>query len=438
MDWEEVVPKNVLNYIMGNPPFIGHQWRSADQVEDMKIAFYDLPKHGKLDYVCAWYNKAIDLMKDSTISAAFVSTNSICQGESAPILGGLLASKNVEIQFAFQTFVWSSEAHNKAAVHCVIIGFTAYKKNSQKLLFSKSSVKKTDHINGYLIEAPDVYIQARGKLLTSGIPMITKGSQPTDNQGLILDTEAYQEFCNRYPNDLDLVKRYVGSYEYINNKMRYCFWLKDISPKRYANNKYIIDRLKIVKEFRETSSTASVRNDANTPYLFTQIRQPDTNYLIMPRVSSENRQYIPIGFIDKNVIASDAVLILPDATTYLFGIVSSNVHMAWMRTVAGRLKSDFRYSPSVYNNFPWPEPTDAQKQKIERTAQMILDARELYPDASLADLYDPLTMPPELRKAHQENDKAVMEAYGFNWRKMSASECVAELMKLYQKLTEKE
>ena len=438
MDWNDVIPNDRLSFLMGNPPFVGHQWRSKEQVRDMEIAFHDLKKHGKLDYVASWYQKAADYMQGTKIRAAFVSTNSITQGESVGILWGFLfEKKHVEIQFAYRTFVWVSEAKNQAAVHCVIIGFTCYSSKEEKILYDGDRYKKVAHINGYLIDAPDIFVQSRGKQLTSGVPAMTKGSQPTDGGFLILSEEEKEKLIREYPDAEKMIRQFVGSYELINNKRRYCLWLKGIAPADYRKITPIMMRLEHVSEFRKTSATESVRKDAEIPMLFTQIRQPDSDYLAMPKVSSERRRYIPIDYLDKEVIGSDLIYTIPDATLYLFGVLNSNVHMAWTRVVCGRLKSDYRYGPAVYNNFPWPHPTAEQRKKIEDTARAILDARKIYSDNSLADLYDEVAMPPELRRAHQNNDRAVMQAYGFPIKGFTEADCVAELMKLYQTLTEK-
>ena len=434
IDWESVVPKEKLNYIMGNPPFVGHQWRSKSQVSDMELTFYDVPKHGKLDYVCSWYNKAADYMTDTQIKTAFVSTNSICQGESVGILWRhLFDTKKVEIQFAHQTFQWDSEASLKAHVHCVIIGFTVYHENTEKLLYSNGTMFRTKHINGYLMAAPNVFIQSRGKPLSSNMPTMSKGSQPTDGGNLILSEKEKNDIVKKYPDAKEFIKRYIGSDDFINNKYRYCLWLKDVSPSKYRKITMITDRINRVADIRKKSPTKSVQKAADIPMLFTQIRQPETDYLAVPEVSSEKRRYIPIGYLSDDVIGSNKLYMISNATLYMFGVLTSNVHMAWVRVVSGRLKSDYSYSPAVYNNFPWCNPTPEQKANIEKTAQAILDARAKYPDCSLADLYDETTMPPELRKAHQANDFAVMAAYGFN-RKITESECVAELMKRYQAL----
>jgi hypothetical protein len=434
IDWADVIPKHELSYIMGNPPFVGHQWRTKEQAEDLEAVCHDIPKCGKLDYVCGWYNKAADYMQGTNIHAAFVSTNSISQGESVGILWKPLFEKKVQIEFAHRTFVWTSEAKDRAAVHCVIVGFTCGIPVETKLLFESERGKNVSHINGYLLDAPDIFIQSRGKVLTKGFPEMSKGSQPTDGGYLLLSHEEQVNLVTNYPAAQEFIKRFVGSRDLINNELRYCLWMVNTSPSKYRAIPPILDRLRCVADSRRKSPTASVRQDAETPMLFTQIRQPSTNYLAVPEVSSQNRKYIPIGFLSPEVIASNKLYLVPNADLYMFGIMISNVHMAWMRVIAGRLKSDYSYSPAVYNNFPWPTPMDQQRAKIEQTAQAILDARALYPDASLADLYDETTMPPELRKAHQQNDKAVMAAYGFSVKDMTESKCVAELMKMYQQL----
>ena len=434
VDWEEVVPKWELSYIMGNPPFVGHQWRTKEQATDLEYVCQDIPKCGKLDYVCGWYNKAVDYMQGTTIHTAFVSTNSISQGESVGILWEPLFKKSVEIEFAHRTFVWTSEAKDKAAVHCVIVGFTCGLARTNRFLFESGQTKEVSHINGYLVDAPNTFIQSRGKVLTKGMPEMSKGSQPTDGGHLLLSEDERSAIILSNPEANQFIKRFVGSRDLINNELRYCLWLKGVSPAKYRVIPLIMERLRLVAESRSNSPTASVRRDAEIPMFFTQIRQPNTNYLAVPEVSSQNRKYIPIGFLSPDIIASNKLYLIPNANHYMFGVMISNVHMAWMRIVAGRLKSDYSYSPAVYNNFPWPTPTDAQEAKIEQTAQAILDARTLYPDASLADLYDETTMPPELRKAHQNNDRAVMQAYGFSVKDMTESQCVAELMKMYQTL----
>ena len=438
MDWNEVVPAEELSYIMGNPPFVGHQWRSSSQVEDMDLVFEGFGNYGKLDYVCSWYKKSADYMLGTQIKAALVSTNSIVQGESVATMWKPLFEKYpLEIIFAHRTFRWDSEAHIKAHVHCVIVAFCLYKFTGQKMLFDNNLSSNVDTINGYLLGAPNIFIENRGNVLDSSLPKMTKGSQPTDGGNLILSEAERAEIVTNYPQCESFIKRFISADDYINNKKRYCLWLKGVSPTAYRKIGAIEKRLEAVRAMRLSSPTKSVQRDADTPMLFTQIRQPDTNYLVVPEVSSEKRRYIPIGFLTPDVIVSNKLYMLPDANMYLYGVMISNVHMAWMRIVAGRLEMRYSYSPSVYNNFPWPTPTDAQKAKIEKTAQAILDARNLYSDCSLADMYDETTMPVELRRAHQENDKAVMEAYGFNWKNMTEADIVAALFKLYQELTRK-
>lgn len=437
MDWERVVPKHELDYIMGNPPFVGHQWRTKEQAVDLESVCKDIPKCGKLDYVCGWYVKAADYMQGTQIHAAFVSTNSISQGESVGILWKpLFTEKHLTIEFAYRTFVWTSEAKDKAAVHCVIVGFTCGTAQNTCYLYESDRRRTVEHINGYLVDAPNVFIQSRGKPLTAGLPIMSKGSQPTDGGNLIFSVEERDDLIKKYPQTEELLRRYISADDYINNKIRYCLWLVNISPSKYRNIHPIMERLERVVKCRRQSPTSSVQRNAETPMLFTQIRQPQSQYLAMPEVSSSKRKYIPFGYINPDVIGSNMLYLIPNATLYMFGVMISNVHMAWARTVGGRLKSDYRYTPAIYNNFPWPTPTDEQKVKIEQTAQAILDARDLYPDASLADLYDPATMPPELVKAHQQNDKAVMRAYGFDIKTTTESSCVAELMRRYQGLME--
>lgn len=437
MDWERVVPKRELDYIMGNPPFVGHQWRTKEQAVDLESVCKDIPKCGKLDYVCGWYVKAADYMQGTQIHAAFVSTNSISQGESVGILWKpLFTEKHLTIEFAYRTFVWTSEAKDKAAVHCVIVGFTCGTARNTCYLYESDRRRTVEHINGYLVDAPNVFIQSRGKPLTAGLPIMSKGSQPTDGGNLIFSVEERDDLIKKYPQTEELLRRYISADDYINNKIRYCLWLVNISPSKYRNIHPIMERLERVVKCRRQSPTSSVQRNAETPMLFTQIRQPQSQYLAMPEVSSSKRKYIPFGYINPDVIGSNMLYLIPNATLYIFGVMISNVHMAWARTVGGRLKSDYRYTPAIYNNFPWPTPTDEQKAKIEQTSQAILDARDLYPDASLADLYDPATMPPELVKAHQQNDKAVMRAYGFDIKTTTESSCVAELMRRYQELTE--
>jgi len=433
IDWESVVPKGEISYIMGNPPFVGHQNRNAEQQEDMRLAYKGDDKFGKLDYVCSWYKKSADYMAGTRIQAAFVSTNSICQGESVSTMWEPLFAAGIEATFAYHSFLWSNEAKGKAAVYCVIIGFAYRGVRKDKTLYIGGNAVKAKQINGYLMDAPVVFIQSRGKPLAGELPTMSKGSQPTDGGNLILSESERSDLVTAYPQTKAWIKRYVGAEDYINNIVRYCLWLKDVAPSAYRAIPSVMERLKLVKEMRSKSPTASVRRDAETPMLFTQIRQPDTDYLVIPEVSSERRKYIPIGYMKPRIIAANTIYIVSDATLYMFGIMTSSVHMAWTRVVCGRLKSDYRYTPAVYNNFPWPDATGKHKSDIANLAQGVLDARTKYPDNSLADLYDPLTMPPDLLKAHKAIDAAVMKLYGFS-KDADEPAIVAALMELYQQV----
>ena len=439
-DWETVVPKDKLDYIMGNPPFVGYSLQSEDQKKDILSIYVDekgkpYKTAGKIDYVSGWYFKAAALMEGTRIRTAFVSTNSITQGEQvAGVWKPLYDRFNIHIDFAHRTFRWDSEASIKAHVHCVIVGFSSAPNYKQKQLYSSERVQLVDNINAYLISAPTIFIESRTQSICD-VPQMVYGNKPTDGGYFFLSAEEYEELKIKDPIAVKYVRQIYGATEYINQKARYCLWLVGISPAELRSSSFIKSRVEGVKEFRLSSSKDATRKSADTPTLFQEIRHPDSQYIIIPCHSSENRKYIPFGFVNPEIIVNNAVLIIPNADLYHFGIIMSNVHMAWTRAVCGRIKSDYRYSKDVvYNNFPWCKPTAEQKKKIEETAQAVLDARALYPDCSLADLYDEVAMPPELRKAHQANDKAVMQAYGF-WGKLNTeSACVAELMKMYQKL----
>ena len=449
IDWEDVISKDKLNYIMGNPPFVGYSLQTKEQKDDILSIYVDengkpYKSSGKIDYVAGWYFKSAELMQNTNIKIALVSTNSITQGEQvAGVWKPLFDRFNIHIDFAHRTFRWDSESNSKAHVHCVIVGFSCTPNNNKRKLYTNERMQLVDNINAYLLVSDNIFIENIKKPLCN-VPEMVKGSIPVDGGNLIIEAEDYAEFIKKEPNAKPFIKNLVGSEEFINNKDRYCLWLDKIKPAEIRHCPLILERISKVREMRLASSKEATRKFADYPMRFMEIRQPGTDYLLIPRVSSENRKYIPIGYISKDVISTDANMILPNATLYHFGVLTSNVHMAWMRAVCGRLKSDYRYSNTiVYNNFPWCSPTDEQKAKIEKTAQGILDARALYPDCSLADLYDELTMPPELRKAHQENDKAVMEAYGFRikdeqtgkFRWLTESETVARLMHMYQELT---
>ena len=442
IDWESVVPKDKLNYIIGNPPFIGARLMDKEQKETLLSVFNGYKGAGNLDFVSGWYMNCASLMKDSSIKAALVSTNSITQGEQAAILWKILMEDfGTKINFAYQTFQWTSEAKQKAAVYCVIIGFSN-QDNDKKILFSTSNqANEVENINGYLVDADNIFIESRTKPI-SNVPIMGIGNKPIDGGFYLFNKKEMINFIKKEPNSKKYFRQWYGSKEFINQDPRYCLWLGETTPKEIRSMPHALKRVELVREYRLASPSPGTRKIAETPTRFHVENIPDSDFLIVPSVSSEKRRYIPIGFMSKENLASNLVLIIPNASLFHFGILTSNVHMAWMRTVAGRLEMRYRYSAKiVYNNFPWPEATDAQKEKISKTAKGILDARALYPDSSLADLYDELTMPKELRRAHQANDKAVMEAYGLTkivdgkktW--LTESETVARLFELYEQLT---
>lgn len=436
IEWESVVPKDRLNYIIGNPPFVGKSFQTESQKDDMKYVFDGLKNYGNLDFVASWYKKSADYMQGTSCRAALVSTNSLCQGIAVPPLWSYLLNKGIIINFAWPTFKWKSESNDDAAVHCVIIGFS-YIKNKSSYLFSEGKAPiNVQNINPYLYNAPSIIIDDIHDPICN-VPNAIVGSFPTDGGNLVIQAEEYNDYLKKEPIAEKYIRPFIGPLEFINSKKRYCLWLKNCSPSELRAMPLTKSRVQAVREFRLGSKKQQTQRRADIPHLFAEDRQPASNYILFPRTSSERRRYLPIGFLSADVIAGDTIIV-PNATMYHFGILTSNIHNAWMRVVCGRMKSDYRYSSTlVYNNFPWPTPTEAQKAKIELTAQAILDARAKYPDSSLADLYDELTMPVELRKAHQDNDRAVMQAYGFDVKTMTESQCVAELFKLYQELTNK-
>ena len=437
LDWETVVPKTTLNYIMGNPPFVGKKEQSREQKSDLVSVWKNAKGTGNLDYVTGWYKKAAEVVQSSRIQVAFVSTNSITQGEQVPIFWRQMLNMGIHIDFAYRTFRWDSEASIKAHVHCVIIGFSVLPEKKKRRLYTTENYQEVNNINPYLVDAPSVLIEGRSRSICNALPILY-GSMPIDDGHLILGQEDVDKLLSENPTNQRFIKKYVGGAELIQGKKRWCLWLKGATPEELQSSSIIMERIKATAEFRKSSKRPQTLELANTPALFGEIRQPDTEMLAIPKVSSENRRYIPISYISPDIIVNGSALIIPNASLYHFGVLISNVHNAWMRVVAGRMKSDYQYSNKiVYNNFPWPTPTEEQKAKIERTAQAILDARALYPDSSLADLYDEVTMPPELRKAHQENDKAVMRAYGFDIKTTTETSCVAELMRRYQELVER-
>ena len=435
LDWENVVPKHKLNYIMGNPPFVGARMMSTEQKEDLNAVFPGWKNAGNLDYVSCWYKKSADLMEESNIRSALVSTNSVTQGESVANLWKPLFESGVHIDFAHRTFRWDSEAKIKAHVHCVIVGFSTAPNPAAKIIYSAERPQIVQNINGYLLDAENVFVENRSKPLCN-VPLMSLGNQPIDGGFYSFTNEEKDEFIAKEPGAEKYFRPWMGSKEFINRIPRYFLYLRECSPAELRKLPECCKRIEAVRQSRLSSTRAVTRQLAEIPREFAFTNISTGTYIVVPEVSSERRKYIPMGFLTPETLCSNLVKIVPNATLYQFGVLTSNVHNAWMRAVCGRLKSDYRYSNTVvYNNFPWPTPTDAQKAKIEQTAQAILDARALYPDSSLADLYDETTMPPELRKAHQQNDKAVMIAYGF-WGKLNSEPaCVAELMRMYQELT---
>lgn len=457
LDWETVVPRDRLNYIIGNPPFVGFTYQTADQKLDLKLIDSNLAS--AIDYVAGWYFKAAKLIRDTPIRVAFVSTNSITQGEQVPNVWKPLFKRGVKIDFAWRTFRWDSEATLKAHVHCVIIGFSygdyvaspvydgglifsddaeivvPQKKKTLVIYDEKGTGIPAKTINPYLVDAPSVFIESRVKPLAK-VPEMFMGSKPTDDGQLIFTEEEKNEFLKLEPQSEKYFRPFLGSKDFINQRFRYCLWLVDASPAELRKCPRVLERIEAVRKFRLASTKAATRRKAETPSLFDEIHVSDLTYVVVPETSSENRKYIPIGFLGPEVICNNALRIMPDATLYHFGVLTSSVHMSWMRAVCGRLEMRYRYSNTiVYNNFPWPAGlTDETRTRIERTAQGILDARALYPDSSLADLYDENTMPAELRNAHKANDQAVLAAYGFP-KNITEAEIVAELMKRYQELT---
>ena len=439
INWEDVAPKYKLSFIMGNPPFVGARLmeQGSDQKKEVQTIFGNIKDVQDLDYVTCWYKLASQYIQNTKIQVCFVSTNSICQGSQVPILWNVLFHDyHVHINFAYQTFKWDSESSSQAAVHCVIVGFAGFNRNEKWLFTDGSNGKIVSNISPYLVEGEDIFVVAEKESLC-GMPKMNFGNQPRDGGFFVIKEDEYHDIMEKEPEIQKWLHPYIGADEFIKGKKRWCLWLKHASPKDIMNSKILSEKVEAVRQFRLSSKAKTTNGYAKVPQLFAQITQPDdVDFLIIPSVSSERRRYVPIGFATSNIISSNAVQIVPDATLYHFGILTSNIHMAWMRAVCGRLKSDYRYSKEiVYNTFPWPNPTDAQKIKIEQTAQAILDVRAQYSDCSFADMYgEKMYLFPELLKAHQNNDRAVMQAYGFSIKDMTESSCVAELMKMYQGL----
>jgi len=418
IDWETVIAKDQLSYILGNPPFVGKQVQNSEQKKDMERIFFGIGGGGALDYVTAWYIKAADFIQNSFVKVAFVSTNSIAQGEQVSMLWQILYNKyKVKIHFAHQTFKWNNEAKGNAGVHVIIIGFANFD-TKNKVVYEYEDIKGDPHeitvknINPYLVEGKDEFV-VRRKSPISNAPLLIKGNQPTDDGNFLFTTDEKNEFLSKEPKAEKWFRKFIGSNEFINNIERWCLWLKDIPPTELKQLPNVYERVKRVKNYRLNSTKAATVKKAETPTLFDEIRHTDENYLAIPEVSSENRKYLPIGYIDKNVISSNKNYMLPNATKYHFGMLSSLMHNVWTQNISGRLESRIQYSNGiVYNNYPWPQnPTEKQKQAVETAAQNVLDTRALFPNSSLADLYHPLTMPPALVKAHQALDKAVDACY---------------------------
>ena len=424
------------DYIMGNPPFVGQAFRTKEQAKEMQDVFAPSLAGGKLDYVAGWFKKATDFMENTKVKCAFVSSNSICQGESVSLLWSLLFEKGIIINFCHSTFKWESESTDKAHVHVVVIGFS-YENNSNKIIFENGEAKNVAHINGYLKPAPNVFIQNRSKSINAGMATVVQGSPPADDGKLLLSKDEKVSFLAKYPELENVINPFVGSREFINDTefTRFCFWFANESPAKFKHIKELIERFNYVRDYRMKSPVDRIQKTADKPFLFTQNRQPTTQYLLIPRVSSEKRKYIPIGFLSPEVIASDACVLVYDATLVEFGLICSFAHNAWMRTIAGRLKSDYRYAPSVFYNFPFPQLTDEDKKAISVSAQKILDARSLYKENSLADMYgEEMYLFPELLKAHNENDALINKLYGLS-AKATETEIVGRLMELYLEKT---
>lgn len=442
LDWAQVIAPAELNFIMGNPPFLGYSNQTVEQKRALKSIYVDsdgkqYKNAGKIDYVAGWFFKASQFILNTDIRCAFVATSSICQGDQiAPIWQPLYERFNIHIDFAHKNFIWDSEATTKAHVHCVIVGFSSYFSDHNKFIYDTNTVIQVDNICPYLTNFPTVFINSRNSPI-SKCPQIITGNRPADGGHLIIKNEDYDSFVKNEPLAKKFIKKLYGSEEFINNKNRYCLWLVGVSPSEIRKMPLVLERVEKCRQDRLLGALDRQKL-ADTPHLFRETFNPES-FILIPRVSSEKRKYVPIGILSSDSIAIDSALILPDDSLYYLGVLTSDVHMAWMRQIGGRLGASYRYSANVvYNNFPWPEPTEAQKAKIEKTAQGILDARALYPDSSLADLYDDTVMPIELRKAHQANDKAVLEAYGFPTKDFSESDIVAKLFEMYEALIKKE
>jgi hypothetical protein len=439
-EFSELKPGTKFDYILGNPPFIGSKIMKQSQRSQIVKLFYNADGSGVLDYVTGWYIKAAKYIQGTKIKVAFVSTNSIVQGEQTSILWGQMLTKyNIKIHFAHRTFKWSNEAKGNAAVYCVIVGFANYDTNN-KSIFEYEDIRgeaheiKAKNINPYLVDAVDILIDKRTRPLCN-IPNISKGNQPTEGGNLIMSEMEKAELISKYPNLKNHIKKLLGAVEFIHNTPRYCFWFPKQVPLELRNIKELTERLHRVQEMRKVSTDPKTRELANEPYRFREMRNYES-FVIVPSTTSENRQYIPMGFGNQSIIPTNALLIIPNGTLFHFGVLTSAMHMTWVKYICGRLKSDFRYSKDVvYNNYPFPQnPTEKQIQTIEKAAQKVLDSRSEFPENSLADLYAPLHMPSVLRKAHKELDKAVDLAYRSQAFTSEANRMVF-LFELYEKYT---
>ncbi|MBQ3646194.1 MAG: hypothetical protein II960_06265, partial [Synergistaceae bacterium] len=433
INWNEIVKPD---YIISNPPFLGYSIQNKEQKDEIISLFKDengksYRASGKIDYVSGWYFKAAEMIKDTEIKAAFVSTNSITQGEQVSAIFKPLSERfKIHVDFAHTTFVWDNEAKDKAHVHVVVIGFSSANDDGKlKRLYTPEGLKLVENINFYLVDGKNIFLEARTKPICNDVPEMLVGNRAADGGNLIIEAKDYDEFIKREPKAKKFIKRYMMGDEFINGKMRYCLWLVDATPQELKNMPLVMERIKACREDR-LKGAADRQKLADTPHLFRETRNPK-RYLVIPKTSSENRYYIPIDWLDDSIIPGDSLRIIPNATLYDFGILTSRVHMAWTRRVCGRLEMRYSYSNIVvYNNFIWPSTDSKHREKIESTAQKILDSRALYPDSNFTALYDEITMPVELRKAHRENDDAVCEAYG--WEKdISENEIVSRLFEMY-------
>ncbi len=442
MDWNDVVPKTKLNYIMGNPPFAGARFMNPQQKEELFSLFDKVKGAGNLDYVTCWFIKAAKFIKGTNIQCAYVSTNSITQGDQTSVLWKQLLQESIKINFAWKTFKWNNEATDNALVYCVIIGFSYNYAYKQKTIYTVNNQliesSNATNINPYLIDAPDILVENRNKSLCNA-PIMSMGNQPIDDGNYLFTEEEKTVFLRKEPQSEKYFYSWLDANCFLNNKKKYCLWLGNCSPSELKKMPECLKLVKNVIDFRTKSKRLSTKKLASNPTHFQTEFMPKYNYIAIPEVSSGNRKYIPIGFLTPDILCSNKLRLIPNANLFHFGILTSNVHMAWMRTVCGMYGPSYQYSINiVYNNFPWPTPTDQQRQKIEQTAKAILETRENYPESSLADLYDPLTMPIDLKRAHQANDRAVMEAYGMWGKVNSESECVAWLFKMYEELANSE